>query len=102
MDKNRKIFLRMIANKTDRQITASAFISPLGVFIMSYNHTLKRFTGFTFAKNPESWVTAESVSFFLKISNRNGLKSPSEIKENKLESTLKLKYAKINLGYFDT
>ena len=92
----------MIANKTNRQITANAFISPSGVFIISFNHTLKRFTGFIFAKKPEFWVTEESVSFFLKISNRNGLRSPSEIRENKLESTLKLKYAKINLGYFDT
>jgi hypothetical protein len=92
----------MIANKTDRQITASALISPLGVFIISYNHTLKRFTGFIFSKKPELLLTAESVSFFLKISSRNGLRSPREIKENKLESTLKLKYEKINLGYFDT
>jgi hypothetical protein len=102
MDRNRNIFLRMIADKTIRQIIASAFISPFGVFIISYSHTFKKLTGFSFAKNPEPFVTTESVSFFLKISNRNGLNNPNEITENKLERTLKLKYAKINLGYFDT
>ena len=69
---------------------------------MSGNHTFKKLTGFSFVKNPELLVTTESVSFFLKISKRNGLRSPNEITENKLERTLKLKYAKINLGYFDT
>jgi len=92
----------MMANKINRQITASAFISPTGVFIIPFTHDLKMFTGFILAKAPESWLTAESVSFFLKTSNRKGLRSPRDIKENKLESTLKLKYAKINLGYFDT
>ena len=102
MERNRKIFLSMIANKTMRQIIASAFISPPDVFIMSDNHTFKKLTGFSLVKKPELLVTAERVSFFLKISKRNGLRSPNEITENKLERTLKLKYAKINLGYFDT
>jgi len=92
----------MIASRTKRQITASAFISPSGVFIISFIHTLKMFIGFILAKKPESWLTAESVSFFLKTSSRKGLRRPRDIKENKLESTLKLKYAKINFGYFDT
>ncbi len=83
-------------------MTASAFISPPGVFIISYSHTLKRFTGLILAKKPESRVIAESVLFFLKISNRKGLKSPREIKEKILDSTLKLKYETISLGYFDT
>lgn len=92
----------MIANKTRRQMIASAFISPLGVFIMSDNQTFKKLTGFNFAKKPGPLLTAESASFFLKISKRKGLNSPNEITENKLERTLKLKYSKINLGYFDT
>ncbi|MEP6948460.1 MAG: hypothetical protein ABI863_04275, partial [Ginsengibacter sp.] len=71
-------------------------------FIISDNHIFKKLTGFNFAKKPEPFVTEDSASLFLKISNRNGLKRPNEITENKLESTLKLKYAKINLGYFDT
>ena len=91
MDRNRNIFLRMIADKTIRQIIASAFISPFGVFIISYSHTFKKLTGFSFVKKPELLVRVESASPFLKISNRNGLKSPNEITENKLESTLKLK-----------
>src|ERR1019366_10361084 len=102
MERKRKIFLRIMANNTKMQMIASAFMTPPGVFIRSDNHTFKKLTGFSFAKKPELSVTAESVSFFLKISNRNGLKSPNEITENKLERTLKLKYAKINLGYFDT
>jgi hypothetical protein len=81
----------MIAKSTIRQMIASACISPPGAFIISYSHTFKILTGLSFAKKPESLVTAESVSFFLKISNKKGLKSPSEISENKLESTLKLK-----------
>jgi len=92
----------MIASKTETQITASAFISPFGEFIRLYNQTLKMLIGFILAKNPESLLTAESVSFFLKMSNKNGLSRPRDIKENKLESTLKLKYAKISFGYFDT
>ena len=91
MARNRNIFLRIIENKTKRQIIASAFISPLGVFIRSDNHTFKKLTGFISAKKPALLVTAESESFFLKISKRNGLKSPNGITENKLESTLKLK-----------
>jgi hypothetical protein len=46
--------------------------------------------------------TVASVSFFIKISKRNGLKSPNDTRENKFEITLKLKYAKISFGYFDT
>ncbi len=92
----------MIANKTKRQITPSPLISPPVVFIKSDSHTFKKLTGLSFEKKPAPFVTAENESFFLKISNRNGLKSPNEITENKLDSTLKLKYAKISFGYFDT
>jgi hypothetical protein len=80
-----------MATSTIIQITASAFISPLGDFIISLNHNFNEFTGFSFAKNPEVLETATNESFFLKISNRNGLKRPNEITENKLERTLKLK-----------
>jgi len=69
---------------------------------MPDNHTFKKLTGFSFVKKPEFSVITVSVSFFLKISKRNGLKSPRETTEKRLERTLKLKYAKINLGYFDT
>ena len=91
-----------MALSTMRQITARAFISPFDVCKIWYNQTFKRFTGFNFEKNPVLSATASSLSFFLKISNKKGLKSPNEITENKLERMLKLKYAKINLGYFDT
>lgn len=94
--------MRITAHRTKMQIMASALISPPGVFIRSDNHIFKKLTGFSFAKKPGPLLTAESASFFLKISKRKGLKSPREITENKLERTLKLKYAKINLGYFDT
>lgn len=91
-----------MAPNTNRQIIASAFISPPGAFIILDNHTFKKLTGFNFEKKPVPFVTAERESFFLNINSRKGLKSPNEITENKLERTLKLKYAKINLGYFDT
>jgi len=92
----------MMAIKTMTQIIASALISPPGALIMPDNHTFKKFTGLSLAKNPGLEVIVDRESSFLKISRRNGLKSPSEITENKLERILKLKYAKINLGYFDT
>jgi hypothetical protein len=81
----------MIAAKTMRQMMASAFISPPGVFIMPDNHSFKKLTGFTFAKKPGLPATVVNVSFFLKISNKKGLKSPNEMTENKFERTLKLK-----------
>lgn len=91
MDRKRKIFLRIIATKTNKQIIASPLISPPGDLIKPDNHIFKKLIGFILVKKPELPVTAERESFFLKISKRKGLKRPSEITENKLESTLKPK-----------
>ena len=77
-------------------------MSPFGDFIISDSHIFKKLTGFNFVKDPVPFVTEDSASLFLKIRSKKGLKRPNETTENKLESTLKLKYARINFGYFDT
>ena len=81
----------MIAPSTSKQIIPSAFILPFGDLIVSYNHTFKKLTGFSFEKNPVASETGTSESFFLKIRRRKGLNSPSERTENRFERTLKLK-----------
>jgi hypothetical protein len=53
-------------------------------------------------RKPVLAETAESVSCFLKISNKKGLNSPRETTANKLERILQPKYAEINLGYLPT
>ena len=58
--------------------------------------------GFICDKKPVLAETDESVSCFLKMSNKKGLKSPRETTANKLERILQPKYAEINLGYLPT
>ena len=80
---------------------ASAFMSPLGEWSTSYNPALNLFTGFTLAKKVPGLDATLSVSSFLNIRSKNGLSNAREITENSDDRILKLKYAKINLGYFE-
>ena len=83
------------------QITPNAFISPPGEFIISYKAALNLLIGFMLAKKESGLEATLSVSCFLKISNKNGLNNASETTENSDDKILKLKYAKINFGYFE-
>ena len=74
-----------------RQIRPSALISPLGELIISYSSALNLLTGLTFAKKESGLDETFSVSSFLKINNKKGLSSASEITENSEDKILKLK-----------
>ena len=73
------------------QMIASAFTSPLGDWIMSYNSALNLFTGFILAKKEPGLESAFSVSVSLKISSRNGLSNAREITDKIDDKILKLK-----------
>ena len=91
MERYRKTFFKITDINTTRQITPSAFISPFGEFIISYNTALNLLTGFIFAKKEPGLAEIESVSVFLKIRSKNGLNKASEITENSDDKILKPK-----------
>ena len=73
------------------QMIASAFTSPLGDWIMSYNSALNLFTGFILAKKEPGLESALSVSVSLNTSSRNGLNNAREITDKSDDKILKLK-----------
>lgn len=101
MERYRKRFFKITDSSTTIQIIPSAFISPLGELIISYSAALNLLIGFILAKKEPGLAAMLRVSVFLKMSNKNGLNKASEITENSEDKMLKLKYAKINFGYFE-
>jgi phosphate/sulfate permease len=91
MDRYRKMFFKITDASTTKQIIASAFISPLGEFIISYNSALNLLIGFILAKKELGLDATLSVSSFLKRSSKKGLTKASEITENSDDKILKLK-----------
>lgn len=86
---------------TTTQIMARALISPFGELIISYKDALNLFIGFMRAKNDPGSAATLRVSTFLKINNKKGLRSASEITENRDDKILNPKYAATSFGYFE-
>ena len=84
-------FFKITDSKTTTQIIPSAFISPLGEFIISYSVALNLFIGLILAKKLLVFPTAARVSSFLKMSSKKGLSNANDITENKEDKILKLK-----------
>ena len=74
-----------------KHIIPKAFISPLGVLIISYKLALNLLMGFSLAKKEPGSEATIKVSCFLKINNKKGLNKASDTTENKEERILKLK-----------
>ena len=72
-------------------MSPSAFISPLGECIISYNTALNLLIGFILAKKESGLPDTFKVSAFLNISSRNGLNRPREMTEKTDDKILKLK-----------